>query len=81
MRFLVPDLQHCRVTFHRELLSPRVTGLTSTTSVSNWQYFSRLNFSAYCRRYLVTLLWWTKDLVSSWKSRSGKAISSLGRFV
>ena len=36
--FLMPDLQHCRVTFHLELRSPRVTGLTSTTSVSNWQY-------------------------------------------
>ena len=34
---LEPDLWHWRVTFHRELGSPTVTGLTDTTSVSNWQ--------------------------------------------
>ena len=34
--FLLPDLWQSRVTFHLELGSPGVRGLTATTSVSNW---------------------------------------------
>ena len=33
---LVPDFLHSRVTSHRVFLSPTLTGLTDTTSLSNW---------------------------------------------
>ena len=41
--FFIPDLRHRRVTFHPDLLSVTVTGVTDTTSVSNWMYCKPLS--------------------------------------